>query len=72
MAAATLKADAAEVEVELTCDAKAPAGFGRVMVRGQVVKPKGKEKDPDYAVLGVGGDVTVVGEPAKKEPAKKK
>lgn len=68
---AVLKADAAEVDVELACDAKAAGGVGRLVVRGQVVKPKGKEKEPDYAVLGVGGEVTVAGE-VKKEPVKKK
>ncbi len=71
MKPATLKAGANEVDLELTADAKAPAGVGRLVIRGQIVKPKGKEKDPDYAVYGVGGEITVLGE-AKKEPAKKK
>jgi hypothetical protein len=66
-----LKANAKEVNLELTADAKAPAGFGRLVVRGHVVKGKGHEKDPDYAILGVGGEITVAGE-AKKPPAKKK
>ncbi len=71
MKPATLKADAKEMDLELTADAKAPAGVGRLVILGKIVKPKGKEKDPDYAVYGVGGEITVLGE-AKKEPAKKK
>jgi hypothetical protein len=58
-------------ELTLTADAKAPAGTGRLVVRGQLVKPKGREKDPDYAVYGVGGEITVQGEVIKDPPIKK-
>jgi hypothetical protein len=63
----TVKGD----ELTLTADAKAPAGTGRLVVRGQLVKPKGKEKDPDYAVYGIGGEITVQGEVIKDPPMKK-
>jgi hypothetical protein len=58
-------------EITLTADAKAPAGTGRLVVRGQLVKPKGREKDPDYAVYGVGGEITVLGAVIKDPPMKK-